>query len=191
MIRSAAEHMSSNQIGVNFRAAPALPPSPSSGTVSAITGGPLSDKITAWPTLGPARKGSAKFSPCCRSRNPDKCRRLHVCKFAADIATGRRTACPRPAPHRQARHGASGRRPSFRGRDVAKTSSTLTTAIYAGDNFKGCAACADSRALRKAEGLGAVKIATPDHHGVISMAAMKRHRHVILHPIANRLKKRA
>jgi len=58
------------------------------------------------------------------------------------------------------------------------------------DNFKSVTAYADFRELlEKEKDLSAVKIMTPDHlHGVISMAAMRRGKHVILHkPIANRL----
>jgi hypothetical protein len=59
------------------------------------------------------------------------------------------------------------------------------------DGFKGCSTYADYRELLdKEKDLNAVKIMTPDHlHGVISIAAMKRGKHVIVHkPIANRLK---
>src|ERR1035438_2403754 len=55
---------------------------------------------------------------------------------------------------------------------------------------QGCTAYADYRELLdKEKDLNAVKIMTPDHlHGVISIAAMKRGKHVIMHkPIANRL----
>ena len=61
----------------------------------------------------------------------------------------------------------------------------------AGDRFKGCAKYADFRELlEKEKGLDAVKIMTPDHlHGVISVAAMKAGKSVLLHkPLANRLK---
>ncbi|HWC97691.1 MAG TPA: Gfo/Idh/MocA family oxidoreductase [Candidatus Sulfopaludibacter sp.] len=54
-----------------------------------------------------------------------------------------------------------------------------------------CAAYADFRELlEKEKDLNAVKIMTPDHlHGVISIAAMKRGKHTIIHkPLANRLK---
>jgi predicted dehydrogenase len=77
------------------------------------------------------------------------------------------------------------------GRDAAQD---IVNAFYAGqrasDGFKGCAAYADYRELLdKEQDLNAVKIMTPDHlHGVISMAAMKHGKHVIVHkPIANRL----
>jgi hypothetical protein len=78
------------------------------------------------------------------------------------------------------------------GRDAAKN---IVETYYAGqrpDNkYKGCAAYADFRELLdKEKDLNAVKIMTPDHlHGVISIAAMKKGKHVIMHkPIANRLK---
>ena len=56
--------------------------------------------------------------------------------------------------------------------------------------YKGCAAYSDVRELlEKEKDLDAVKIMTPDHlHGVISIAAMKRGKHVLLHkPLSNRL----
>jgi len=78
------------------------------------------------------------------------------------------------------------------GRDVAKD---IVETYYAnkrsGDKFKGCSSYADFRELLdKEKDLNAVKIMTPDHlHGVISIAAMKKDKHVMLHkPIANRLK---
>lgn len=78
------------------------------------------------------------------------------------------------------------------GRDAAKD---IVETYYANQRstgqFKGCSAYADYRELLdKEKDLNAVKIMTPDHlHGVISIAAMKKGKHVILHkPIANRLK---
>src|SRR5664279_1399014 len=70
------------------------------------------------------------------------------------------------------------------GRDVAQN---VVDTFYA---KQGCTAYADFRELfEKEKDLNAVKIMTPDHlHGVISIAAMKRGKHVIVHkPIANRL----
>jgi len=78
------------------------------------------------------------------------------------------------------------------GRDVAKD---VVESYYGKSNpsgaYQGCSAYADFRELLdKEKDLNAVKIMTPDHlHGIISIAAMKRGKHVIMHkPIANRLK---
>ncbi len=71
------------------------------------------------------------------------------------------------------------------GRDVAKD---IVDTTYGNT---GCTAYADYRELLdKQKDLNAVSIMTPDHlHGVISIAAMKQGKHVIMHkPIANRLK---
>ena len=77
------------------------------------------------------------------------------------------------------------------GRDVAKD---IVETYYAGQRpggtFQGCSSYADFRELlAKEKDVDAVKIMTPDHlHGVVSIAAMKQGKHVILHkPIANRL----
>jgi len=56
--------------------------------------------------------------------------------------------------------------------------------------YKGCTAYADFRELlEKEKDLDAVKIMTPDHlHATISIAAMKKGKHVVMHkPIANRV----
>jgi hypothetical protein len=56
--------------------------------------------------------------------------------------------------------------------------------------YAGCNSYADVRELfDKEKSLDAVKIMTPDHlHGVISIAAMKRGKHVLIHkPLSNRL----
>jgi hypothetical protein len=56
--------------------------------------------------------------------------------------------------------------------------------------YNGCTAYADFRELfDKEKDLDAVKIMTPDHlHGLISMAAIKRGKHVLVHkPLSNRL----
>jgi hypothetical protein len=78
------------------------------------------------------------------------------------------------------------------GRDVAKD---VVETYYAkdrpGEKFKGCATYADFRELLdKEKDLNAVKIMTPDHlHATISIAAMKKGKHVIVHkPISNRFK---
>jgi hypothetical protein len=58
------------------------------------------------------------------------------------------------------------------------------------EKLKACAAYADFRELlEKEKDLDAVKIMTPDHlHATISIAAMKKGKHVLMHkPIANRL----
>jgi len=77
------------------------------------------------------------------------------------------------------------------GREVAKDIvETCYAAKRPGGTFAGCSAYADFRELLdKEKDLDAVKIMTPDHlHGVISIAAMKKGKHVIMHkPIANRL----
>lgn len=57
-------------------------------------------------------------------------------------------------------------------------------------NYKGCTAYEDVRELLdKGKDIDAVKIMTPDHlHGVLSIAAMKRGKHVLMHkPLSNRL----
>jgi hypothetical protein len=78
------------------------------------------------------------------------------------------------------------------GRDAAKN---IVETYYAGqrasETFKGCASYSDYRELLdKEKDLNAVKIMTPDHlHAVISIAAMRKGKHVIMHkPISNRLK---
>src|SRR5690349_13247530 len=71
------------------------------------------------------------------------------------------------------------------GREMGKS----IVETYYGKN--GVATYADYRELLdKEKDLNAVKIMTPDHlHGVISIAAMRKGKHVIMHkPIANRLK---
>src|SRR5215471_17686335 len=77
------------------------------------------------------------------------------------------------------------------GREAAKN---IIETYYAGqrakDNFKSVTAYADVRELlEKEKDLNSVKIMTPDHlHGVLSMAAIKRGKHVLCHkPISNRL----
>ena len=56
-------------------------------------------------------------------------------------------------------------------------------------SYKGCAAYADFRELLEKQSIDGVKIMTPDHqHATISIAAMKKGKHVMMHkPIANRL----
>ncbi|MFC2124763.1 Gfo/Idh/MocA family protein [Bacteroidota bacterium] len=77
------------------------------------------------------------------------------------------------------------------GRDIAKE----VVEKYYGKNkpsnkYKGCNAYADFRELlEKEKDLDAVKVITPDHlHATISIAAMKKGKHVVMHkPLANRL----
>jgi hypothetical protein len=76
------------------------------------------------------------------------------------------------------------------GRDIGKE---LVDKYYTKANdktFRGCTSYADFRELlEKEKGIDAVKIMTPDHlHGYISIAAMKKGKHVVIHkPIANRM----
>ncbi|HXT41259.1 MAG TPA: Gfo/Idh/MocA family oxidoreductase [Candidatus Angelobacter sp.] len=77
------------------------------------------------------------------------------------------------------------------GRDVGKE---VVEAYYARqrgkEQFRGCATYTDFRELlEKEKDVTAVKIMTPDHtHGVISIAALKKGKNVIVHkPLANRL----
>ncbi|MFM2145643.1 MAG: hypothetical protein RL732_479, partial [Bacteroidota bacterium] len=59
-----------------------------------------------------------------------------------------------------------------------------------GGNYKGCASYEDFRELlEKEKDYDAVKVMTPDHlHAYISIAAMKKGKHVVIHkPIANRM----
>ena len=77
------------------------------------------------------------------------------------------------------------------GRDNGKSIvDTFYANVRPDDKFKGCTAYADARELLdKEKDLDAVKIMTPDHlHGVLSMAAMKKGKHVLVHkPLSNRL----
>ena len=77
------------------------------------------------------------------------------------------------------------------GRDNGKSIvDSYYTNVHPELKYKGCNAYADFRELlEKEKDLDAVKIMTPDHlHGVISMAAMKRGKHVLMHkPLSNRL----
>jgi hypothetical protein len=77
------------------------------------------------------------------------------------------------------------------GRENGKS---IVDAYYANaradQKLKGCKAYADVRELLdKEKGLDSVKIMTPDHlHGILSMAAIKRGKHVLIHkPLSNRL----
>jgi hypothetical protein len=78
------------------------------------------------------------------------------------------------------------------GRDVAKE---VVELAYAGKSpsgkYRGCTAYSDFRELlEKEKDFDAVKVMTPDHlHAAVSIAAMKKGKHVLMHkPLANRLK---
>jgi predicted dehydrogenase len=76
------------------------------------------------------------------------------------------------------------------GRDVGKELVEKYYGKQNNSNYKGCTAYSDFRELlEKEKGIDAVKIMTPDHlHGYISIAAMKKGKHVVIHkPIANRM----
>jgi hypothetical protein len=76
------------------------------------------------------------------------------------------------------------------GRDIGKE---LVDTYYSKKNavgYKACASYTDFRELfEKEKDFDAVKIMTPDHlHGFISVAAMKKGKHVVIHkPLANRM----
>lgn len=77
------------------------------------------------------------------------------------------------------------------GRDIGEE---FVNKYYAKDKasgkFKGCTSYADFRELlEKENGVDALKIMTPDHlHATISIAGMKKGKHVVIHkPIANRM----
>ncbi|HET9824398.1 MAG TPA: Gfo/Idh/MocA family oxidoreductase [Chitinophagaceae bacterium] len=76
------------------------------------------------------------------------------------------------------------------GRDVGKYLVETYYSKQANTNYRGCTAYSDFRELlEKEKGIDAVKIMTPDHlHGYISIASMKKGKHVVIHkPIANRM----
>jgi hypothetical protein len=77
------------------------------------------------------------------------------------------------------------------GRDIGKEVAETYYAQERGTgNFKGVSAYADFRELLAKENVDAIKIMTPDHlHATISIAAMKKGKHVQIHkPIANRIR---
>jgi hypothetical protein len=79
------------------------------------------------------------------------------------------------------------------GRDVGKD---FVEKYYAknkpaGKSYKGCTSYSDYREmLEKEKDVDAMKIMTPDHlHATISIASMKKGKHIVIHkPIANRMK---
>ncbi len=77
------------------------------------------------------------------------------------------------------------------GRDNGKSIvDTYYANVHPEQKYAGCKAYADVRELlEKEKDLNAVKIMTPDHlHGIISMAALKRGKHILMHkPLSNRL----
>jgi len=77
------------------------------------------------------------------------------------------------------------------GREVAKeVVEKYYKKVRASEKYKGCNSYADFRELlEKEKDLDAVKVMTPDHlHATISIAAMNKGRHVVMHkPIANRV----
>ncbi len=77
------------------------------------------------------------------------------------------------------------------GREVAReVIETYYAKTRSSENYKGCSSYADFRELlEKEKDLDGVKIMTPDHlHATISIAAMKKGKHVVVHkPIANRV----
>jgi hypothetical protein len=78
------------------------------------------------------------------------------------------------------------------GRDLAEELVGKYYAALAGKKkYKGCRAYSDFRELlEKEKDIDAVKVMTPDHlHAAVSIAAMKKGKHVVIHkPLANRMK---
>ena len=77
------------------------------------------------------------------------------------------------------------------GRDIGKEIVETSYAKQKGkEKYTGCASYSDFRELlEKEKGIDAVKVMTPDHlHATISIAAMNKGKHVVIHkPIANRM----
>jgi len=76
------------------------------------------------------------------------------------------------------------------GRDIGKELVDTFYSKQTGNSYKGTTSYNDFRdLLEKEKNFDAVKIMTPDHlHGYISIAAMKKGKHVVIHkPIANRM----
>lgn len=76
------------------------------------------------------------------------------------------------------------------GRDIGKELVDTFYSKQANKSYKACSSYADFRELlEKEKDIDAVKVMTPDHlHGYISIASMKKGKHVVIHkPIANRM----
>ncbi len=76
------------------------------------------------------------------------------------------------------------------GRDIGQEFVEKYYAKDKGNKYKGCASYVDFRELlEKEKDVDGLKIMTPDHlHAAISIAAMKKGKHVVIHkPIANRM----
>lgn len=76
------------------------------------------------------------------------------------------------------------------GRDIGKELVEKFYSTQKNKAYKGCVAYTDFRELLEKETqIDAVKVMTPDHlHGCISVAAMKKGKHVVIHkPLANRM----
>ena len=76
------------------------------------------------------------------------------------------------------------------GRDIGKELVEKYYSNQSDKTYKGCSAYTDFRdLLEKEKDFDAVKVMTPDHlHAYISIAAMKKGKHVVIHkPIANRM----
>jgi predicted dehydrogenase len=77
------------------------------------------------------------------------------------------------------------------GREIGQeVVNTYYAKTRASERFNGCSSYADFRELlEKEKDIDAVKVMTPDHlHATISIAAMKKGKHVVIHkPIANRV----
>jgi Oxidoreductase family, C-terminal alpha/beta domain/Oxidoreductase family, NAD-binding Rossmann fold len=76
------------------------------------------------------------------------------------------------------------------GRDIGKEVVDTYYSMQAGNTYKSCSTYIDFRELlERQKDFDAVKIMTPDHlHGYISVAAMKKGKHVVIHkPLANRM----
>lgn len=76
------------------------------------------------------------------------------------------------------------------GRDIGKELVDTYYSRKSQGNYRSCSSYADFRELlEKEKDIDAVKIMTPDHlHGYISVASMKKGKHVVIHkPLANRM----